>query len=436
VRSTRAVYTPSDALLAAALLFSVLPAAPLTSTLTRLVGVPLQGPLVALWFVGLLVVKRHGRGLAFALLMIVVGGWSALFGGDPMIMRTWLGTVVVPLLLFAGIQALREHEIAFARDAIRLVLFVTVALQVFFYVEQAGIPSIFSPGFVLGHHTDVAFWKQVGGQVLANPTNASVIFCAAFAWAVAERALGNPGRFSWSFVLFSVLAVWVTGSRGAYLTAGLVVQAAALFHARSRKRLAFTALAAVAVYAAGSYWLSHFATRAHTAESLNARLETRRAAIPEVIGHPVGHGPGKTADVLHNTFGNVVFLGIDTNGATSHDLFLNWGVCVGWIGLGLLLFALGLGLIRGWKGGPLGVLPLLAFLLSGESTGIDVLSASNAAWSVVMWVLIGLAWKGGIVSEYVTYPSGVAGSAEETQSRYLSPLRSRNAFDVAVAHQR
>lgn len=388
-----------NVLLGAAVVLCVLPASPLSSAAHSLTGFPVQGVLVAAWVVGAVAAAGWLGGVPLAASLVCVGAFSAFATTNSDAHQAWAGALVLPLAIFVGIQALDEGGLRGARSALRLALFAAAALQVVYYVQAVGSQTL-SPAFVIRHHTDVGLWESVGERVLANPTNASVIFCTAFAWAVGERAIGNPGRLSWIFVAASGAAVWVTGSRGAYLVAALIIVAAALFHAKSRRRVVMIAAAAVGVIAAGDYWTDTYAADARMGESVAVRLGTRLAAIPVVLSRPFGYGPGTTPDTLAPHLGGVPFIGADTRGATSHDLFLNWGVCVGWFGLGLLLVALLVAFRRTLREtGVLSTLPLVAFVAAGQSAGVDILNPTNAAWATVLWMLVALGWRGAVLAD-------------------------------------
>ncbi|MBT9257622.1 O-antigen ligase family protein [Phycicoccus sp. MAQZ13P-2] len=392
-------YKPHEVLFAVAMAASVLPALPPIAALSGLIGIPVQAPAVALWTAAALIFGSVVRGVWLALILAVVGAAATLPIGDSELTRAWFGVLLVPLALFVGLQAVDTDEVQHARAAFRWVLFGACGAQVFYYVATAGIRALASPSSVYVNHTNVDFWGEAGKHVLANPNNAAVIFCTAFGWAVAERASGTQGRLSAAFVLTSATAIYLTGSRGAWLTAGAILLLAALFHVRSRSRVALLLTIAVAAYIAVDAWVARFEMVARTGDSANVRLQARVVTVSEVIDHPIGHGVGTTADVLRDRLGVVSFLSSDTAGATSHDLFLNWGVCVGWVGLGLLLVLLAVAVRDGYRGaGFLALLPLLGYMLCGELVGLDILNSTNAAWSTVLVVLIGLGWRGGVVS--------------------------------------
>lgn len=394
-------FTLASGLFFAAVLWGTIPAAPGLADVSRLVGTPLLGPLVALWFLHVLTHRgrrKVGGGLLLlAGTLISLGAVNALPGSSEML-RVWIGTLIVPLLLFIGIMKLPEQEMLGVRSATRTVLFVTVALGVFEFVRQAGIGSALSLGFAFAHHTDITFWGIVGSQVLGNPNNASVIYCAAFGWAVAERFGAPRGRLSWPFLALSAAAVLSTGSRGATLTAGLIVLAGIAFQVRRGARLFGVLVAAGGLVVAANYWLQQF-DPLHQASnrSLDQRLAARLTALPTVFSTPWGTGAGTTADTLSAHLLGIVFSDAAV-GSTSHDLFINYGVALGWLGFGLLLVTVVLAVVRGRRFGWLGLLPLFGFFAAGESAGIDVLTPTNPAWSVVMWVLIGLAWRGSVVN--------------------------------------
>jgi hypothetical protein len=304
------------------------------------------------------------------------------------------------------------------------VLFATVALGVFAFIRQAGVAAALSPSFAFEHHTDTTFWGIVGSQVLGNPNNASVIYCAAFAWAVAERFGAPRGRLSWTFLAVSAAAVLSTGSRGAILTAGLMVLAGIAFQMRRGARLFGFLVAAGTLVFAADYWLQQFdPLHQASSRSLDQRLAARFAALPVVFSTPWGTGAGTTADTLSAPLLGTVFSDAAV-GSTSHDLFINYGVALGWVGFALLLLAVGVAVVRGKRSGWLGVLPLLGFLVAGESAGIDVLTPTNPAWSVAMWVLIGLAWRGSVINQ----PAGCAPRSPQHQPEPArSSRRSRSS---------
>ena len=393
----RRQYRPHELLFVVAVTASVLPALPPIAAASGLIGLPVQAPAVVLWAVAALVFGSAMRGLWLALLLATVGAVATLPTGNPELTRAWFGVLFVPLALFVGLQAVDDGEVQHAREATRWVLFGACAAQVFYYVANAGIRTVVSPSSVYVNHTNVDFWGEAGRHVLANPNNAAVIFCAAFGWAVAERASEARGRLSAAFVLTSATAIYLTGSRGAWLTAGIILLLAALFHVRSRSRVVLLLSIAVSAYIAVDAWVARFEAVARTGDSANIRVQARVVTVSEVIDHPIGHGVGTTADVLRDRLGVIAFLSSDTAGATSHDLFLNWGVCVGWIGLGLLFVLLGVAIRDGYRGaGFLTLLPLLGYVVCGELVGLDILNSTNAAWSTVLVVLIGLGWRGGV----------------------------------------
>lgn len=379
-------------LFAAALLFGVLPSAPPMSIVNTFAGVPLQGPLIAVWFLfALFTGKQRGAGIAVAFALGGLGLVSAVMSDYPFTMRTWLGSLLVPLLVFAGLQFVTQKEVRAARTATRAVLFAAAAYQVIYFVQTAGA-GILSPSFVIGHHTDTSFWEVVGGRVLGNPNNASVVFCAAFAWGAGEWAQRSSRMIiHWPLMLVSALAIWTTGSRGATLTAALSLLFVLGLRFRSRMR-PFLLIVLVAGLLLGiNAWLSALDPTGggSAASSLRSRGEARLAAIPIVATHPWGTGPGSTADAMKAALSQI--FRDDGNGATSHDLFLNWGVSVGWLGLLLLLVALWIAARRALAtGGFLALMPLMGFLMSGEAAGIDLINSTNPAWSMVLWAILGL----------------------------------------------
>lgn len=390
-------WRPTSGLFTLALLWGVLAPAPILRDVSGFIGGNPAAALTVVWFLLTLgIAKQSSKALVIAAALIATGLIGVETSAASGLMRVWIGCLVVPLLMFAGLQLVDDKELSSARSATRFTLFVVVALSVFNYVREAG-SGLLSPAFVFGHHDDLVLWATVGGDVLGNPNNASVIFCAGFAWAVGERALRKPGRLSLLFVVLSGLAIWSTGSRGAIAVGGLVVLVAVATKAGSRAKLLRVLVVGAVLFAGVNYWLTHIAPSTfHVANDESARLTARQETIPEVLHRPFGSGPGTVVDTLHVSLAPV-FTG-DSTAVTSHDLFLNWGVAVGWVGLLFLLVALWVGLRNGWRqAGILAVLPLLAFLLTAESAGIDALNPSNPAWSVMMWVLIGLAWRGGVL---------------------------------------
>jgi hypothetical protein len=390
---------PLSGLLAVALLFGVLQAAPLISTINGYAGANIAAPLITIWFLGVAVSRGRHRAQGAPLLAAALGlvGLLGAFSGlalNPL--KVWWLVLLAPLMIFVGLQWVDDRGLLAARRALRAVLIVAAALQCLFYFQAAGARML-SAEFNFAHHTDIDWWKQVGGHVLANPNNASVIFCAGFGWAIAEVVMGRRGPTTILFVVVTALSAWVTASRGAIITVVLLTLLAVGLHRGSRWLLAVVGAGVVYVLSQSVNWgqdLS-FATNNAT-ESVRYRENARLAAIPEVLEHPFGSGVGSVATALHGRL-FAVFLFNDYEGATSHDLFLNWGVAAGWVGLVLLLVALFVAFRRSIRvSGWLPLLPLMGFIIGGESAGVDVLT-TNPAWSVVLWGLTGLAWRGRIV---------------------------------------
>lgn len=399
------VFTVGQALFTLTILTGVLPALPGLADAARSIGVPLLAPLGLAWFALSIRGQRFGRGVPIAAVLIVIG----FLGTDeaPEVFDTWVGAVVLPLLLFVGLQALPQNELSSARVALRYVLFAACAAQVFFYVAAVG-PNIFSPTFVLGNRTNVVLWQDVGSQVLGNPNNAAVIYCTAFAWALTERATKQASRFSPLFAGVAGLAVWCTGSRGAIIVALLtLLLASGLSPRRHNLPLRVLGVAALAILAV-NYWKTTFgsAGEASLDNSFQSRMDARLAAVGEVFSRPFGTGPGTTSEALQGALANVFRTG---GGATSHDMFLNWGVSLGWVGLLVLVYALAVGVYTAIRAqGVLNLLPLGAFVLAAQSAGIDLLTVSNPAWSVVFWTLLGLAWRGSVMPPAGERPANAA----------------------------
>jgi hypothetical protein len=398
-RRESATNTPTSLLLAVGLIFGVLQFAPGVAQANGLVGTYLFAPLAATWFVVTLLTNRP-QDVRAATLVVAIATFSTVSlvsATDPDAGRVWLSVLLAPLCLFLGMQWINDRELEAARRALRLVFLLTSALQVVDYFAKAGL-RLLSPQFVFEHHGDAAWWAEVGARTLANPNNASAIFCAGFAWAVAERTLGQPGRFSLPFLCLTGLSVWVTGSRGAILTAVLIVVIALGLRRRTRWLLWLGAAGCVAMLTVLVDWFAEvgFATTGLN-ESASRRWGARLAAAPVVLSHPFGSGIESTASTLRESLFFV--FRTDYQGATSHDLFLNWGVDLGWVGLVLLVLAIWVAFRRGVaEGGWLPMFPLIGFLVAGESAGIDILSASSPAWSATLWSLLGLAWRGRVIS--------------------------------------
>jgi hypothetical protein len=390
---------PTSLLLAVGLIFGVLQFAPGVAQANALVGTYLFAPLAATWFVFTLLTNRP-KDVRPATLEVAIATYSAVSLVSaiyPGAGRVWPSVLLAPLCLFLGMQWINDRELEAARRALRLALLLISALQVVDYLAKAGL-RLLSPQFVFEHHSDVAWWAEVGVRTLANPNNASAIFCAGFAWAVAERALGQSGRFSLPFLCLTGLSVWVTGSRGAILTAVLIVVIALGLRRRTRRLLWLGVAGCVAILTVSVDWSAELGfTTTGLKESASRRWGARLAAAPVMLSHPFGTGIGSTASTLRES----LFFVFRTNyqGATSHDLFLNWGVDLGWVGLVLLVVAILVAFRRGVaEGGWLPMLPLIGFLVAGESAGIDILSAINPAWSATLWGLLGLAWRGRVIS--------------------------------------
>ena len=394
---------PTSALFCIAVLFGILQAAPVVSDINRYVG-NVYLPVTLLWLLLVITTGRPLSGQRNTHKALLVAASLAAIGMVGLMLHgfaleaflNYCRVVLGPLALFVGLQWLDARELGLARSSVRWILFFAVALQVFYYFSAAGF-NLLIPGFVFVHHSDISWWSVVGSHVLANPNNASVVFCAAFGWALAERTQGKPMLLSRLFAGTAALAIWVTGSRGAILIGIFLVVLAIGLRRRTRWLLWVAAIGLVLV----QLWsfdivtdLS-FATK-NLVEVVDLRWHARQAAVPVVLSHPFGAG-NSVADALRQAL-SPVFTS-EARGSTSHDLFLNWGVAMGYLGLILLIAALWIAVRRGHRTTDwLALLPLVGFLLAGESAGIDVLTYGNNAWAVLLWVLLGLAWRSGALA--------------------------------------
>lgn len=373
---------------------ALLPSAPVISHVSQSIGLPLQAVLLTgLAIANILTPSPHTEGLFVAALLSAVGLDAVLLGGDAQA-RVWIGTVVLPLLLFVAINRMTPTWLTGFGLGVRWGLLITVGFQVVVLVQTVGLDA-FNLRTSFAAHTDVVFWERVGGQVLGNPNNASVVFSAAFAWAAAEFSAGCARRSTWVMAGLSLGCLVATGSRGAMITAGFVVIVALVASPARGARKPLIAVAA----AIGGYVLVRSAGtvidmyRAGGSQSLAYRSETRLAALDAIAQRPFGTGAG-TADLAvaealgHATLG-------DASGATAHDVFLNWGLSLGWVGLIVLIFVVIRALSRlRRRAGVIHTLPIVAFLVSSESAGIDLLNDTNPAWVILFWALIGMAWRG------------------------------------------
>lgn len=388
---------PASALFLLVLLCGVLPNAPGVQGLSAVTKTATFVPLAAAWVV--LTILAHwpvdraaaGRVTSFALVFIALGAVSVIRGNAEA--SVWWATLVIPALLWVGIQFLDRKELVAAVASMRAVLFLAVVLQVWFYLRFSGVGDMLSPDLVFARHTDVVFWAEAGGRVLGNPNNASVIFCAAFGWALMDFARGRRGLGAWAFMGFGALAIFVTGSRGAVLAGVVLVLLTVGLSRRTRWVLWLAAaLTLVGVVANGTHIDALSFASNGAGDSLQQRFGTRGAALPVVLSSPFGAGVGQAAASIYGDLG-AVFVGSDYRGATSHDLFLNWGLNLGWLGLLGLCAVLVVTFRRGvGRGGWLPMLPLIGFLLAGTTAGIEVLTTSTQ-WATVFFVLLGLIWR-------------------------------------------
>ena len=429
--------TPTSLLLTVGLIFAVLQFAPGVGHANGVVGTYLFAPLATTWLVFTLLTNRP-QDVQATTLVVAIAAFSTVSlvsATDPDAGLVWWNVLLAPLCIFLGIQWVNERELEAARRALRLVLLLTSAVQVVDYFARAGL-RVLSPQFVFGHHSDVAWWADVGAHTLGNPNNASPIFCAGFAWAVAERALGQPGRFSLPFLGLTGLSVWVTGSRGAIATAVLIVVIALGLRRRTRWLLWLGAAGCVAMLTVPVDWAAEigFATTGLN-ESAAKRWGARLAAVPVILLHPFGSGIGSTAATLRESLFFV--FRTDYHGATSHDLFLNWGVDLGWVGLVLLVLAIWVAFQRGVAEGEwLPMFPLIGFLVAGESAGLDILSANNPAWSATLWGLLALAWRGRVISSERRTGADVPVTARVAPLGDRLAARERRGREVDLRRQR
>lgn len=380
------------------LLFAVLPSAPILGDVNRISPVPLQAPLALLW---LLLEKRHGRvdGRASALVgLIVVSGilTTMLAAENTNAIRTLVGTVFIPVIVFFGLQGVDGFRREQLYRVTAVVLAASAGFQVVNFISVSGLAGLTSAAFVFSRHTDLAFWAEVGGDVLGNPNNASVVYCTGLGVALRNLVLRNGRRsMAFLFIAMTLAGIWVTGSRGAYLTAlGLLLWSTLGRRLSGKRLIALLACSGVVLYLV-NLWRTRFDQTDSAAQSLETRVGTRWAAVRTLVNDPVGAGAGNTPDAMVEELKAVDFGGSATTGATAHDVFLNFGVALGVLGLTCLLLLLGISLLQvvrreGWAG----CVPLVAFIASAEAAGIDVLNSTNPAWAMVLWTIIGLAVTG------------------------------------------
>lgn len=345
----------------------------------------------------LLLGRPSPRGALTVGLLGAIGLWSVIGPGEASA-RVFVGALALPIAVFLAIQWCRREQLPGLRRAVEVALFVVLGAQIAALLVHQG-PSAFAWSVAYSHHTDQAYWEAVGGHVLGNPNNASVVYCTALGWGAAGLVLRGSRSRNLALCLLSLLCIVATGSRGALLAAALtIVLAGMTFMGRRRALtvLAVSGAAAVVFVVVESVFAPLGLFSDGLLASVTDRSETRLAALPYVFKDPFGSGAGTADLTLQAEMYRI--LGWDSVGATSHDVFLNWGVALGWVGLAILIVALVRAFLRGRvEGGWVGLLPLVAFIGSAESAGIDLLNATNPAWALLFWVVVGLAWRGGVV---------------------------------------
>ena len=213
--------------------------------------------------------QEGGIGVALASLVVV---FSLVSTSTPEGFRVWVGGLVVPLLLFAGLQSIDEVELRQARTVVRWTLFAVVSLHVALYGLTAG-SGLVSPSFFFDHHDDLMFWETVGGRLLGNPNNASVIFCTAFAWSVAELAAKQHRMLPRSFLAVSALAILSTGSRGAIVTMLATALVGSFVMVNGLRRTRTLVLLGTGTVAGAYYWLGTLASQsAHRSGRRNRKV--------------------------------------------------------------------------------------------------------------------------------------------------------------------
>lgn len=394
-------YHAVDVFLCVAICFGLLPAAPLlhaaSSALTSVS--PVLSPLALATGCALLTVVLRGwvsiRPLTIVIALLSLGLVSTLAVGGGDTVPTFGETVVIPGLIMVILMSLPERSLARARQATRWTLLAAVALGVGFYVANSGA-GILSPSFVLTAHYDTDFQTTVGAALYGNPNNASVVYLTAFGWALAERLSGRPPRTASIFVALSALAVWMTGSKGAMLVAvGLVCLLLGRRRSFSHRIVSVAAgiSGIAAIIALNLGWLSD----GLTFDTVAGRLSARQTGLAVIADHPLfGTGPGTAGYVTHRALG-IYFDPSASDYISAHDMFLNWALSLGVISVVVLVGLLVGATLRCRGNGVHAVLPLAAYVLAAESAGIDITTPSNPAWAVLLFILIGLSWRGGAV---------------------------------------
>lgn len=378
-----------------AILCSLLPSAPIVTIFNGLSPIPVQGPLIIGWLLLIPAPRLAGGPIIFAV-AVGLSGMIATAVNEPNSQSWWtyLGALVVPLVVLCGLQALHDEEVRRAGFSVAIAATIAAMLQVFTYAQAAGGLGGFSPSAVLGNHTDVGLWASAGARVLGNPNNASLIYCTAFAFAIRALLGGQHRKAAVLGASVSGLAIWVTGSRGAMLTMLLVLIFAVTVGTGRKVRVLPALISGLGALWLIMTWLESQQQTAATEQSWAARLETRRAAVESLVEQPWGFGAGRVAEGIAPRLNVTAGFGGDQVGATGHDMFLNWALAIGVVAMVLLLGCLWVALRNQYRaGGVIAALPLLAFVISGQSAGIDLVNSTNPAWSIMFMALLGLALR-------------------------------------------
>lgn len=327
------------------------------------------------------------------LILLLIATTSTQLSTDPDVTKIYIQTLLVPLFIFLGLQSAGEYHRNAAASMLRQLLLVACCIGVLYYVYYARA-GILSPSFIFGHHYNQDFQDSVGRHLYGNPNNASVVYLTALGTGLHHlRSTPDHKKLAVGAVLVEASAVLITGSTGAVVSGIVLVVLASL------KRLRTTAeflrlYVFLCVTASGvAIWRLRYAYLGST-RGVSGRLDARAVGLRAISNHFwFGSGPGSSGRTLDQQLSNALQENLTGSYTTAHDMFINWGLDLGFPAMVLLFAVVVVATYRLARSGRwTAVLPLVGFLLGAESSGIPIVQGSNPVWAVVLWTLLGLGW--------------------------------------------
>lgn len=408
------------------MIFALMNATPWVHAVNSLAH-PLQ-PVVLLafaWFIASMVQREkneernpHSAVQLTLAIIILLGLMSAFwFGGSSW--TAFVETILLPLLVCVGVLRARTVELLKIGRVLNAVLFAVTTYQLIEYFQIVRIAG-FSPGFIKANHYNVALHSEFGLHSFGNSDNASVIYVTALAIALITARTSPTRRTKWFGSLSAITAlgaVYITGSRGAYISCLVAIvvalwpNAAATAHSRRGRLVVLTLILVLTGLSVWSLLKIQPIQLQGTSSSVRygATITGSRITLSSPL---LGFGPANVNQVVGDAAQTSSYTAFAESSGSAYNLFINWGIGAGALSM-FLMILLTVGAIRTsvrahrlWAAAP-----LIAFTVPGVTVGSSLLAVGNYSWSFLFWVTLALAWR----PEWVlpATPNSISASAEK-----------------------